>query len=159
MLSTPFSRRKASPAPRRFRPTLECLEDRSAPAALLPTTLAINPIGASVFGPTTQKETVSVQATVSTTGAPVTSGLVTITDGGQVQTVPVNSQGLATATFTFGLLQGQEVPGPHTVQATYADPNSVFGSSSAANAQAPDNTRGFHSQIFFDLAFLFALGL
>jgi hypothetical protein len=147
--------------PPRFqaRPCLEVLEDRTAPTAFLqPTTTVINPISTSSFGFTTQVETVKVQTTIAATGAPVNEGLVTITDGGLIQTVPVNAQGLATATFTFGLLQGQEQPRPHTVTASYVDQNSLFAPS-AAGAQAPDNTAAYNFQITLDLAFLVALGL
>jgi hypothetical protein len=145
--------RKGNSPHRGVRPCLECLEDRTAPAALLPTTLVVNPIGPSVFGFTTQKETVTVQVNNAATGAGVGNGLVTIADAGLIQTVSVNSQGLATATFTFGLLPEQEVPGPHQVSASYTDPNSVFASSSG-NGQAPDNTAAFSSQVQFALALI-----
>ncbi len=152
--------RKSSPSPRGVRPCLECLEDRTAPAGLnlVPTTLTVNPIGPSAFGFTTQRETVTVQVNNAMTGAGVGNGLVTITDGGVIQTVSVNSYGLATATFTFGLLQGQEVPPAHQVSASYVDPNSFFASSSG-NGFAPDNTAAYNQQLYVALAFLPVLGL
>jgi hypothetical protein len=151
--------RKSSPSPRGVRPCLECLEDRTAPAALTltPTTLAVNPIGPSAFGLTTQRETVTVQVNNAKTGAGVGNGLVTIADAGMIQTVSVNSQGLATATFTFGLIQEQEVPGPHQVSALYTDPNSFFASSSG-NGQAPDNTSAYNQQVYNALVILQMVG-
>ncbi len=139
--------RRSRPAVTEVRPRLEPLEDRRIPA-LIPTSIVINPIATSVFSLFSQSETVTTQTNIAGTNSPVTSGQVTITDGGQTHVVSVNSSGQATTTFTFSFFQEQVKP--HPVNASYADSSGVFGSSTATTVQAPDNTIGYLFQLYFD---------
>jgi hypothetical protein len=95
-----------------------------------------------------------VTARVTANGAAVSAGQVTITDGGQTQTVNV-SGGTATATFTFNLFQAQ--PLAHPVTATFGGATGFAGS--GTNFTAPSTLFGYLFQLYFDAMMLQAFGL
>jgi hypothetical protein len=112
------------------------------------------PVNVSITGVTTkfsllsQTETVNVQVTFAN-GRAVTGGQVTISDGGQSQTVSLNSSGKASATFTFKLLKLQELPNPHTVSASFNGMSTAF-----ANGQGSSQTGNHTLDFLFQLLFL-----
>jgi hypothetical protein len=139
-----FRRRQTRPSPaavaRRasVRPSLECLETRDAPAALL-TSLTFSNVSSS-FSPSslsmTDKLTVSVVTSPST---PVTTGQISVSDGGQSQTATLNSGSNGQASFTFTFSLGQLLSNPlllfpHTVTGSYSDSTGVNASSSGSVA-------------------------
>jgi hypothetical protein len=103
------------------------------------------------YGPTSQTETVTAQVTSG--GVPLTSGQVTLTDGGQIQSVNVDSNGTATAAFTFNLFQAQ--PKAHTISIRFGGSATVAPGST--NAQAPDTTQTFYFWLLFDYQLLILL--
>jgi uncharacterized membrane protein len=148
------------------RLNLEVLEDRTAPTNF-PTTVTILSAGPASYSQTNQSETVTAQATY-TNGSlqvPVPIGTtVNITDGGKTHSVLVGLNGQATTTFHFGLFQGQEIPGAHTVSAQVplqtfiASTDTLLQSTNTNNtAQAPDTTTSMLVQLFVDL-YLFENG-
>jgi hypothetical protein len=106
-----------------------------------------------------QKETVKGQVTDGS--IPVSGGQVTISDGGQTQTVGVDSNGNFTATFTFNLAQEFTTAKPHSVTASYggATVGDVTFATSSASANAPNNTLSLLFQLLFLDALLMQLGL
>jgi hypothetical protein len=102
-----------------------------------------------------QRETVT--ARVTSGGVPVTSGVVTFTDNGQTQTASVGSDGTASTTFTFNLLQGQENPNAHGVSATF-NSTAAFAMSTTS-ATASSTSLQFFFQLFLDYEILHSLGL
>jgi hypothetical protein len=106
-----------------------------------------------------QKETVKGQVTGG--GIPVSSGQVTVTDGGQTQTVSVDSNGNFTATFTFNLAQEFTTAKSHTVTASYggATVGDVTFPTSSASSNSPDNTFSLLFQLLFLDALLMQLGI
>ncbi len=86
-----------------------------------------------------QVETVSLQV-FDAQGNLLSSGLVTVTDGGQTHTVAVTN-GSATTTFTFSLLSEQ--PNSHAI--------SVNNQGFHVSFTAPSSQLGYFFQIFFDL--------
>ncbi len=152
--------RKKSPVIREARPRLETLEDRVAPAAF-PTATSIS-AGAATFGLFNQMETVTTQTNFVAGGglngpASTPAQMISITDGGQTQTVPINASGQATATFTFNLFQELGTFGAHGISASYpgipagTDVSLQTVGSSSANGTAPGNVLGFYFQLYFDL--------
>jgi hypothetical protein len=106
-----------------------------------------------------QKETVKGQ--VLDGSFPVSAGQVTITDGGQSQTVGVDGNGNFSATFTFSLAQEFTTAKPHSVTASYGGATvgtTTFGTSSGST-NAPDNTLSLLFQLLFLDALLMQLGL
>jgi hypothetical protein len=81
-------------------------------------------------------------------GVPITEGTVTLTDNGQTQTVSV-SNGHATATFHFNLLQELKTVGRHSVGGSFSTTTGNFGSASTT-FQAPGNLFGFVFQLALD---------
>jgi hypothetical protein len=100
-----------------------------------------------------QQETVTAQVTAG--GALVTSGQVTFTDGGVTRTASVDSNGIATTTFTFSLLKPQAKA--HTVDASFGGSSSFQASSTSFQASA--TTIDLFFVFGFDLLLLRALGL
>jgi hypothetical protein len=146
------------------RPYLEALEDRVVPQAVPSfATLSAGPAAFSLF---TQTETVTVQVNAgSPISVPVNGALfpstVTISDGGQNQTVTVGPNGQATATFTFSLFQELQTFGSHPISASYSgfppSTATVIGTSTG-NATAPGNPTGFLFQLYYDYALAVYLG-
>jgi hypothetical protein len=97
----------------------------------------------------------TVTALVTSGGQPVGAGQVTFTDGGQSQTVGVGGDGMASATFTFGLFQEQ--PSSHTVAATY-NGTAAFAASSTSST-AGSTLTDFLLQLAFDFVILERFGL
>ena len=91
----------------------------------------------------------------------VSSGQVTVTDGGQSQTVGVDGNGNFTATFTFSLTQEFTTAKPHSVTASYggATVGTTTFATSSGSANAPDNTFSFLFQLLFLDALFMQLGL
>jgi hypothetical protein len=96
----------------------------------------------------------TVTARVTSSGAPVSTGPITITDGGQAQTVTV-SGGAATATFTFNLFQAQ--PLAHPVTAAFGGATGFAGSSTTFTAAS--TLFGYLFQLYLDDLMLRAFGL
>jgi hypothetical protein len=92
---------------------------------------------------------------------PVSGGQVTITDGGQTQTVGVDSNGNFQATFTFNLFQEFTTAKPHSVTASYggATVGDVTFTTSSGSTNAPNNTLSFLFQLLFLDALFMQLGL
>jgi hypothetical protein len=111
-----------------------------------PTTLTITGVSTS-YTLFSQVETVTMQ--VTSNGAAVTTGQVAITDGGQTQTVGVNSSGIATATFTFSFFS--ELPNAHTVTATYSDGTAFAASTASFTVQS--TLTAYLFQLYFVLLF------
>jgi hypothetical protein len=135
------------------RPCLECLEERAA-AAGLSTSLAITGINQhyTLFN---QVETLTAQVN-GPSGALTTGGQVTFTDGGQTQTVPLQSNGTAQTTFTFGLFA--EIPSAHSVTASFNDPTGTFaGSTTSATANQTVGAYLFQLELYI-LASRFVTG-
>jgi uncharacterized repeat protein (TIGR01451 family) len=99
------------------------------------------------FGFLSQTETVIAQVTGSN-NLPANSGTVTLTNGGQSKTVSV-SNGQATATFTFSILQELQTAYPHSITANFMDNKGNFLGSSVA-FMAPGDPMGFFFQLAFD---------
>jgi hypothetical protein len=106
-----------------------------------------------------QKETVTGQ--VVDGSVPVSGGQVTITDGGQTQTVGVDSNGNFTATFTFNLAQEFTTAKSHSVTASCggATVGDVTFPTSSASSNSPNGTLNFLFQLLFLDALLTQLGL
>ncbi len=138
---------------------LEVLEDRNAPTSYS-TTATIVSAGPAYYTQTGQQETVTAQAmyTNGSLQVPVPAGTtVTINDGGKSHSVVAGLNGEATTTFYFGLFQGQEIPGAHTVSAQVPVQNilgttDVLLQSTNGNntAQAPDTTTSYYFQLAYD---------
>jgi fibronectin-binding autotransporter adhesin len=110
------------------------------------------------FGLFNQTETVSGQ--VVDGGIPVSGGQVTISDGGQTQTVGVNSSGGFSATFVFNLFQEFTTAGSHSIGVSFGGAtvgSTTFGSSSG-NVNAPNNIFSFYFQLLIFEDLLAALG-
>jgi uncharacterized repeat protein (TIGR01451 family) len=103
----------------------------------------------SLFG---QTETVTAQVQGSG-GLPVTSGMVTLVDAGQTQTVTV-SNGLATATFSFSFFEELTTALAHLLSASFSPSNGNYLSSPNITFQAPGNTQGLLNQLTLDALFL-----
>ncbi len=162
------------------RPSLEALEDRMSPAIGFPTITSII-AGLPQFSLFSQTETVTTQTNFTdntgvTLGVNGTQGTgtffsapppavhtvntqpqtVTITDGGQTQTVNVSATGQATATFRFNLLQElqQRTFSSHPITASYSGAPAGGGDqlwgASTVSGNAPGNTTGFFFQLFID---------
>jgi uncharacterized repeat protein (TIGR01451 family) len=99
------------------------------------------------FGFLSQTETVTAQVTGSN-GLAANSGSVTLTDGGQSKTVSV-SNGQATATFTFSILQELQTAYPHNINASFTDNKGNFLVSSVSFL-APGDVMGFGFQLLID---------
>jgi hypothetical protein len=117
-----------------------------------PTTVTVTNV-TSHYTLFTQVETVT--ASVTSNGKAVTVGQVTLTDGGQSQTVNVGGDGTATATFTFGLFSEQ--PLAHPVTAMYSGATGFASSNSTFTA--PSTLFGYLFQLYFDYLILVSLGL
>jgi len=103
------------------------------------------------LGPFFSPQTEQVQVSVTSGGQPVNVGSVTISDGGQNQTVPV-SNGSASATFTFSGSQESSTIGAHTVTATYSDGagGTVFAGSTDST-QSANNSTEYEWLLFIDI--------
>jgi hypothetical protein len=100
-----------------------------------------------------QVETVEVQVNFNNNSTPVTIGSVTISDGGQTQTVGLNSTGDAFATFVFPFVS--ENPFAHPITASYSDnAGGTLFASSSGTGQASDTTTQFYFQLLFDALLL-----
>jgi hypothetical protein len=108
-----------------------------------------------LFGPQTEQ----VKVSVTSGGNPVNVGSVTISDGGQNQTVPV-SNGSASATFTFKLPQEASTAGSHTVTATYSDGagGTVFAGS-MGSTQSGNNSTEYEWLLLIDVMIAAVFGL
>jgi hypothetical protein len=159
---------KGPPPCNPVRPSLEALEERLTPFVAFPTVTSIS-AAAPIFSLFDQTETVTTQ-TNWTNGLGVTEGVdgvvaslggfptqpqsMTITDGGQTQTVKINSTGQATATFKFNLLQElqNKTFGSHPISATFsgapAGVESQFWGSSTVSGTAPGNSAALLVQLF-----------
>jgi hypothetical protein len=106
-----------------------------------------------------QKETVKGQVTDG--GIPVSGGQVTISDGGQTQTVGVDGNGNFQATFTFSLAQEFTTAKPHSVTASYggATVGTTTFATSSGSTNAPNNTLSLLFQLLFLDALFMQLGL
>jgi hypothetical protein len=122
-----------------------------------PTSITITGV-TDKFSLLSETETVTAQVS-GPVGLPVNGGSVTLTDGGQTQTVSVVN-GQATATFKFNLLQELKVVSTHTVTGNFSDLSGGFGSSSTS-FQAKANLFGFLFQLALDEALVkaFASGI
>jgi hypothetical protein len=174
----PRGRKGVAPAPE-VRPRLEVLEDRLPPAQIINGVNTVTSItaGAATFDLFSQTETVTVQTNAGGTGVngqAFPPSTVKITDGGQTQTVSLNAQGQATATFKFNLSQElqNKTYGSHSISATYGGGQAIIATIPVTNDQivlafqssngtgnAPGNSSGFFFQLYLDLAIAKSLGL
>src|SRR5690242_8603960 len=107
-LSRPPARPGGKRPPRQagLGPRLEILEDRVAPSFATTTTASVGP---ATFAPFTLIQTETVRTHTNVTGVGPLNGAttppqtITITDGGQTQTVLIDANGNATATFHFSI--------------------------------------------------------
>jgi hypothetical protein len=106
-----------------------------------------------------QKETVKGQ--VIDGSVPVSGGQVTISDGGESQTVSVDGNGNFSATFTFSLVQEFTTAKPHSVTASYggATVGTTTFATSSGSANTPDNTLSLLFQLLFLDLIAMQLGL
>lgn len=165
-------RSRSAPLPTRpdVRPGLEELENRITPSA------AAMPAGAAnaTFSPTPTITNVNVAETFATfggqvevitgqvvfNGVPVTSGTVTVTDGGLTFTSPLDSKGDFTATFNFNLLQEFSTAPTHIATMSFSGfpvGSTTFGATSAS-VNTPDETLALEYQLLDDYYLLVALG-
>jgi uncharacterized repeat protein (TIGR01451 family) len=133
------------------------------PIPTTPTVLTTSITGLSVsdsFGTINQTETVRGQ--VIANGTPVSGGQVTISDGGETQTVGVDSNGGFSATFVFNFFQEYlSTAAAHPISITFDGAtvgSSVFGSSSGG-VTAPDNTLSFYYELILLEDLLAAMGI
>ncbi len=161
-------RMNGRPHYRQVKPCLECLEDRVTPG--LYNTVSTILANAATFSLFDQTETVTVHTDVQGTSTTPLDGTlttpqqqVTIQDGGQTQTVNIDANGNATATFKFNLLQELQFKTytNHPISSTYTPQGTVTGTTisvssllngNTVNGNAPGNTTGFLFQIFLDAA-------
>jgi hypothetical protein len=149
-------RRRGGPRPARgFRPSLEGLEERAAPALATPTAYATSsalflPIQtalATYSGLTPNPPLQSGQVyitytplleteTVILNGLSPGTGAVSISDAGQIHTVGVSPTGVATTTFSFNLLLANA--GAHTIGVSAAP--SPGGQTFSTSLAVPDTT-------------------
>jgi hypothetical protein len=162
-----FSLFRPAPAGRKnppvchVRPRLEILEDRLTPGAI--NTATTVSAGAPTFSLFSQTETVTTLTNFQFLGATVAlngpafspAQQISITDGGQTRLVNINSDGTASATFKFTLLQELQnrTTGAHTITATYTPTGTVATTNfnaSTGTGTAPGNPTGFLFQLALD---------
>jgi fibronectin-binding autotransporter adhesin len=111
------------------------------------------------FGAFNQTETVKGQVVAG--GMPVSGGTVTVSDGGETQTVGVNSSGNFSATFVFNLFQEFSTAAAHPISVSYGGAtvgSTTFGSSSGS-VGAPNNSLSFLFEILLLEDILAAMGM
>jgi hypothetical protein len=133
---------------RPIRPALEVLERRETPSAA--TAMMVTGL-TQQYNLSSQTETITAQ--VRAGGEGVKTGQITFTDAGHIQTVKVDSNGMATATFRFGLLQEQ--PKAHSISVAYSGAADLAPSS--ASVTAPDTTQNYLLQLLLDFEALNAV--
>jgi uncharacterized repeat protein (TIGR01451 family) len=140
----------ADPNPANNTSTVTTVVAPGPPASPPPATVTITNVS-DRFTPFGQNETLTAHVTAAG-GQAVNQGSVTFHDGGMSQTVQV-SNGTATATFKFPLLQEFSTALQHTVTADSSDAGGFFASSSAS-LKASGNFFGLLLQLEFDQALL-----
>jgi hypothetical protein len=111
------------------------------------------------FGAFNQTETVKGQVVAG--GMPVSGGTVTVSDGGETQTVGVNSSGDFSATFVFNLFQEFSTAAAHSISVSYGGAtvgSTTFGSSSGS-VGAPNNSLSFLFELLLLEDILAAIGM